>query len=504
MEFLQNLLDLCLEAAPWLVLGLVIGGLIKALIPTSLLQKHLSGNNVPSVVKAALFGAPLPLCSCGVIPAALGLRRAGASKPATVSFLVATPETGIDSVSISYALLGPFMAIVRPIAAIVSAITAGLLVGKSEENLAVSETASTPIAAGLLLAGISPGTAMVFLMAGPATNISTLGVIGKELGKRALIAYVGGVTIVALITGFFVDYMVSTFSIDVQGQIAHSHEMVPAVIAWAALLLLIGVLSANLGFLWQELSLVEGIHAAARAGFDAVECHWPYDVHAHEVKQALEDTGLPMLSLNTLPGDKAAGDFGVCAIPGREKEARKYIEQAFNYAAEVDAKHVHVMSGKMLEKQHKSGGVLKPNLETYLNNLNYAADLAAEKNLGILIEPINRQDVPGYFLADLETAVDVVERVNKPNLKIMFDCYHIQVAQGNLMKRLSQYLEYIQHVQIAAVPSRHEPDEGEVCYSRLLTGLYESGYTGYVGAEYHPRTTTDAGLDWMNFKDKNG
>ncbi len=386
MEFLKNLLELCLEAAPWLVLGLVIGGLIKALIPTSLLQKHLSGNNMSSVVKAALFGAPLPLCSCGVIPAALGLRRAGASKPATVSFLVATPETGIDSVSISYALLGPFMAIVRPIAAITSAITAGLLVGKAEESQTVAvassasetsccgssdktekaeevvveepvvtsccgssnnneaakpvaetssccgssddtsnsssngssqqiameshpdsfihkawdgivysftdlfdkvlfwlvigmvfaalvqtfvpvtflaewgsglpamllmlvvgipmyvcATASTPIAAGLLLAGISPGTAMVFLMAGPATNISTLGVIGKELGKRSLIAYLSGVTIVALITGFLVDYLVSKFSIDVQSQIAHSHEMVPSVIAWAALLLLVGV-----------------------------------------------------------------------------------------------------------------------------------------------------------------------------------------------------------------------------------------------------------------------
>lgn len=378
MEFLNNLLGLCLEAAPWLVLGLVIGGLIKALIPTSLLQKHLSGNNTPSVVKAALFGAPLPLCSCGVIPAALGLRRAGASKSATVSFLVATPETGIDSVSISYALLGPFMAIVRPIAAIISAITAGLLVGKAEENdsvaVATSEaeasccsssnktesvevvaesvqksccgsskieskpvvetasccgssdkssndssqqipmeshpdsllhkawdgvvysftdlfdkvlfwlmiglvfaalvqtfvpitflaewgsglpamllmlvvgipmyvcaTASTPIAAGLLLAGVSPGTAMVFLMAGPATNISTLGVIGKELGRRSLIAYLTGVTSVALMTGFVVDYLISRFNIDIQSQISHSHEMVPAVIAWAALLLLVGV-----------------------------------------------------------------------------------------------------------------------------------------------------------------------------------------------------------------------------------------------------------------------
>ncbi|MEH6456440.1 MAG: SO_0444 family Cu/Zn efflux transporter [Cocleimonas sp.] len=351
MNFLDNLLALSLEAAPWLVLGLVIGGLIKALIPTELLHKHLSGNGFPSIVKAALFGAPLPLCSCGVIPAALSLRKAGASKPATVSFLVSTPETGIDSVTISYALLGPFMAIVRPIAAIISAITAGLLVGKSEDKIervqaalstkpqAASEAsccaskpkpevveasccsskqaepipkeasllqrawegivysfvdlfdkvlfwlciglvfaagvktfvpvsfltewgsglpamlvmlmvgipmyvcavASTPMAAGLLLAGVSPGTAMVFLMAGPATNISTLGVIGKELGRRSLIAYLTGVGVIALITGFVVDFLVDKLSIDVQAQIAHNHNMVPSIISWAALLLLLGV-----------------------------------------------------------------------------------------------------------------------------------------------------------------------------------------------------------------------------------------------------------------------
>jgi len=350
MIFLHNLLALSLEAAPWLVLGLVIGGLIKALIPTQFLHKHLSGHGISTVVKAAILGAPLPLCSCGVIPAALGLRKAGASKPATISFLVSTPETGIDSVSISYALLGPFMAIVRPIAAITSAITAGLLVGRSEENTSfvqenkaveqsccskdekkdsleqsccessntspndmvmdsqakgfvfkvwegitysfvdlfgkvlfwlsiglvfaasvktfvpvsflaewgsglpamlvmlvvgipmyVCAVASTPIAAGLLLAGISPGTAMVYLMAGPATNISTLGVIGKELGRRSLIAYLTGVSVVALITGFMVDFLIDKLGVDVQGQIAHNHDMVPPVIAWAALLLLIGV-----------------------------------------------------------------------------------------------------------------------------------------------------------------------------------------------------------------------------------------------------------------------
>lgn len=146
MDFLTNLADLYLDAAPWLLLGLVVAGLIKAWLPEERLSQWLGGNGIWPVIKAALIGAPLPLCSCGVLPVALGIRRAGASKSATLSFMISTPETGPDSIAVSYALLGPFMALVRPVAAILSAVFTGLL-----SLLAVGERGSQqlpPIACG--------------------------------------------------------------------------------------------------------------------------------------------------------------------------------------------------------------------------------------------------------------------------------------------------------------------------------------------------------------------
>ncbi|VEF27710.1 Predicted permease [Shewanella baltica] len=451
---LKNFIDLFLDSAPWLLLGLILAGLLKVFVPMVWMQKQLGGHGFKTVVKAAMLGAPLPLCSCGVIPAAVGLRRSGASKAATTSFLVSTPETGVDSIAVSYVLLGPFMAIVRPIAAITSAIVAGLLVGRDDDdgkpavksesksasdapvaaccasksatqsqavkaepvksccsstkeptlapikaaasccgteshtdseqktepksaikmtpvaatsslmttapslmtahgssvanvgvmkaekilvvkkgaccgtsNTAESEThdhsahapqaqgeadsccastqdmatelksqsvlsrvgiglkyaatdlvrdttlwllvglffaalvqtyvpadflaqwgdgilamlvmvlvsvpmyicatASTPIAAGLLLAGVSPGAVLVFMMAGPATNIATLGVVAKELGKRALWGYLGGVIGVALVAGILVNYLVDSFGFVVMPQIGEQHQMLP-------------------------------------------------------------------------------------------------------------------------------------------------------------------------------------------------------------------------------------------------------------------------------------
>lgn len=248
-------------------------------------------------------------------------------------------------------------------------------------------------------------------------------------------------------------------------------------------------LSANLGFLWTELPFIDAIHRAAEFGFNAVECHWPYSVEAHKVKQALEDTGLAMLSLNTLPGNLEEGDFGICALPNRQDEARDYIQQAIEYAHSTSTKNVHVMAGK---SANVSGAKT-----AFLENLHFAAELAKKYGVGVVIEPINRKDVPHYFLSKMESAVDIVNELQHDNLKIMFDCYHIQITQGNLKYYLKKYLSLIEHIQIAGVPNRAEPDEGDINYPELLAYLEKLGYYDYIGAEYKPRTTTESGLSWL-------
>lgn len=383
-ELVFNFWQLFLVSAPWLLLGLILAGLLNVFIPKDLLQRHLGQEGFWTTVKAALIGAPMPLCSCGVIPAAVGLRRAGGSKSATTAFLVSTPETGVDSISVSYVLLGPFMAIIRPIAAVCSAITAGVLVGKekqltpssaavasavsccaggaatqppssccdtstassgvettssatascctaqSQESVSCSSsgntssessccgsknptesnglaakltaavkfscnkllsdtavwlliglffaalvqtfvpesflsqwgsgilamtvmilisipmyicaTASTPIAAGLLLAGVSPGAVLVFMLAGPATNIATIGVVGKELGQRAVLAYLTGVIAVAVVFGFITDFLVERFGFVVTPMIGEEHQLLPDWLTLAMGLLLAALL----------------------------------------------------------------------------------------------------------------------------------------------------------------------------------------------------------------------------------------------------------------------
>lgn len=247
--------------------------------------------------------------------------------------------------------------------------------------------------------------------------------------------------------------------------------------------------SANLGFLWTELPLLQAIETATKAGFSAVECHWPYETPANEVLSQLQSCGLPMVGINTRRGNVDKGDNGVAAIIGRENEAREYIDQAIDYAADIACANVHVMAG--ITDQSSTAEA------TYQENLRYACKRAEKLNINILIEPLNTYDAPGYHLNNLDDAVKTLHAVAHDNLKIMFDCYHVQIMQGDVSRRFEKHQSKIGHVQIAAVPDRSEPDNGELHYPNLLPKLTELGWSGYIGAEYRPRKTTDEGLSWL-------
>lgn len=392
-DYLINFIALFTESAPWLLLGLLIAGFMKWLVPMELLQKHMGDNRLISILKAAFIGAPLPLCSCGVIPAAIGLRRSGASKSSTVAFLVATPETGVDSISVSYALLGPFFAIIRPFSAIFTAIYAGVMVKlfalkdissdksinptekikqhdsyssvaknneitqsccenkekpvelakssisscsskiqKSETKQSPSEkskksccsetskdtsrqepdlrqllinslefstgkllsditkwlliglllaaaiktwvstdfllqwgdgftamlvmavigipmyicaTASTPLAAGFLAAGLSPGAILVFMLAGPATNIATMGMVRQEMGTAVLVAYLFSLFTASISIGYLANWLVAKFGFVINQVAAQGHEMNTSVVYTLAALLLAALMVRN-------------------------------------------------------------------------------------------------------------------------------------------------------------------------------------------------------------------------------------------------------------------
>lgn len=247
--------------------------------------------------------------------------------------------------------------------------------------------------------------------------------------------------------------------------------------------------SANLGFLWSALPLPQAIRAAKAAGFDAVECHWPYDTPADEVTAALQETGLKMLGLNTRRGDVAAGDNGLAALPGREAEARAAISEAITYAAAIGCGAVHVMAGK--------APVTDASEAAFRANLAYAAEQAAPHGITILIEPLNRHDAPGYFLSNADQALAIIAAVGAPNLKLMFDCYHIQIQHGDVLRRLEAALPHVGHIQIAAVPDRGEPDQGELDYRWLLPRIDALGWSTPIGAEYRPRgASVEEGLGW--------
>lgn len=337
-ELLQNIWAVFLDTAFWLLLGLLAAGFIKSYISEDTMRRWVGGRGIGAVSRAALFGAPLPLCSCGVLPAAIGLHRSGASKEATISFLISTPETSIDSVAVTYALMGPVMAIYRPVAALVSAIVTGMMTAfvnsdspgntdEPEEEMSsccqaeaaeekpsccaeqggdiegktnrlyqavcyagaellddiaawmaigiviagvmltyippdwlaqwgqglgamlimlvvgipmyICAVASTPVAAGLLLAGVSPGAVLVFLLVGPATNIASFALVRKELGMKVTLVYLLGISVISVVMGLLLEWLLHTQQRQIQANLGEAHTFLPAALVWISALLLI-------------------------------------------------------------------------------------------------------------------------------------------------------------------------------------------------------------------------------------------------------------------------
>lgn len=247
-------------------------------------------------------------------------------------------------------------------------------------------------------------------------------------------------------------------------------------------------LSANLGFLWKDRPLADAIRAAKAAGFDAVECHWPYAEPIAAVNEALAETGLPMLGINTRRGSDK--EFGLAAIAGREVEARLAIDEAVRYATAIGADSVHVMAG--------IAPATPDNFLAYLGNLRYGCQQAAATGLTVLIEPLNPIDNPGYYLQRTADAAGVIEAVDRPNLKLMFDCYHVARTESDVIAKLEELLPLIGHIQFASVPDRAEPDRGDLDYRAVFERIDGLGWSRPIGAEYRPTGTVESGLSWMH------
>ena len=251
-------------------------------------------------------------------------------------------------------------------------------------------------------------------------------------------------------------------------------------------------LAANIGLLFPELPPLERIVAAKAAGFEGVELLFPYDLDPCAVRDVAHAQGLPIVQLNSPAGDRAAGETGFAAVPGREARFRETIALAFDFMKACGTSQLHVLAGF-------PGANADPRTvrQVFVRNLQWVCDEAAGFGARIMIEPLNSRDMPGYALSTLAQASEVIAEVARPNLGLQFDLYHSQIMGGDLTHRLRQFGALIRHVQIAGAPLRNEPDRGEVNLRQVMRVLAETGYHGWISAEYRPTGATRDSLDWM-------
>lgn len=249
--------------------------------------------------------------------------------------------------------------------------------------------------------------------------------------------------------------------------------------------------AANLTMMFNEVDFLDRFEAAAAAGFTAVEFLFPYDHPAAEIRRRAEAAGVEIVLFNMPPGDWMAGERGMAVFPERAEEFTASLNTAFEYAEVLSVPRLHMMAG--IARADDPGA-----RKRYQESLAEAATAAARQGIDVLIEPLNKRDMPGYFLNDFALAAEIIADLDQPNIKLQFDIYHRQILHGDVVTALRDYAPIIGHIQIASVPHRHEPGTGELNDGRIFSEIGAIGYAGHIGCEYRPLTNTKAGLSWLN------
>ena len=250
--------------------------------------------------------------------------------------------------------------------------------------------------------------------------------------------------------------------------------------------------AANLSMLFTEVPFLDRFEHAAKAGFKAVEFLFPYAFAAEEIRQRLDANGLTLVLHNLPAGNWDAGERGIACHPDRVSEFREGVVKAITYAKALGVGQLNCLAGKA------PAGVADTVLrQTFVDNLRFAATELKQAGLRLLIEPINTFDIPGFYLNRTTQALEILDEVGADNAFVQYDIYHAQRMEGELAATMKKHQARIGHIQLADNPGRNEPGTGEINYAFLFAHLDRIGYTGYIGCEYKPATTTEAGLGWL-------
>ncbi len=249
-------------------------------------------------------------------------------------------------------------------------------------------------------------------------------------------------------------------------------------------------LSANLSLLFNENEFLNRFKEAKINGFNAIEFQFPYNFEAQSIKREIDKNNLILSIFNSPPGNFENGERGLACLENRQDDFKKSIVKAISYAKIFQCYKIHVMSG-VSNKENDFNAK-----KVYIENLKWACDEFDKQNINLLIEPINQRNIPNYFLSSTDQAIEIIDKIERDNIYLLFDIYHHQIIRGDVSKYFEKFQAYIGHIQIAGIPNRNEPDQSELDYKYIFKLIERLNYTGFIGCEYNPLKDTLSGLKW--------